>query len=248
MPLLPKFNALFIHAPRTSGTYLEDILGLDCQWPDTHLDKLFGRYDDAAGKHFTLQHMTCREILTHGFLPKDEFDRLFKFTMVRNPYSRCAGLYFYWGGAEKWGDYESFLSHLVGLDMDSYDHSAGHVDNTYHFLPQYKYVCDDQGDLLVDFVCRFESRHQDMQTLFGRIGFDAKNVTIKSGKYRGLRRFVWWYQQHARNLIGLRNLMTFLLNVRQKKKDRKYHGMYTDATRLLVRQIYAKDFDLFGYE
>jgi hypothetical protein len=24
--------------------------------------------------------------------------------------------------------------------------------------------------------------------------------------------------------------------------------MYTDATRLLVRQIYAKDFDLFGYE
>ena len=129
MPISPDHNTLFIHITRTGGTNLERILQIRGKsrarlWGQHRLDKI---------AFSALQHLTAQEMLNHKFLSPEDFERLFKFTIVKNPYLRCASLYHYWGGDKRFGRFETFVSHLETLDLDSYDHWAGH--GTGHFPP-----------------------------------------------------------------------------------------------------------------
>ena len=43
-----------------------------------------------------------------------------------------------------------------------------------HFIPQHKFICDDAGKVLVDFVGRVERMQEDYQYLADRLGITAK--------------------------------------------------------------------------
>ncbi len=201
MPLFERFNALFIHIPRTGGTNLENLLSLNAKWPEAAPDELFGPYLH-NNKPFTLQHLTAEEILTNGFLTAEQFSRLFKFSVVRNPYDRCASLYFYWKKANDFDCYEAFLDYLGSLKMNDAEHGVGHSNETYHFLPQYKYLCDAKGKLLVDHVCRFENYQEEVKWLLKSIGcktsrnlFDAEVHAKRAERYLGI------YNKTTRDMV-----------------------------------------------
>ncbi len=246
MPVFPQYNALFIHIPRTSGTSIERTLGLVCRWPELDTDRLFGWYN-SDGKAFALQHLTCTEILAHGFLQEEGLAELFTFTMVRNPYDRCVSLFRYWGGEAKWGSFEAFVRHLQNLNIDDHDHSSGHETRIHHLLPQYRYVFNDSLDLMVDCVCRFEHRQRDLRKVFSQIGFDQESCRPRSSTSYAGRRHLWLYHRCREVIPRLQFFGDFAWRVRQKKKRQRYQQLYDEATRQRVREIYAKDFELFNY-
>lgn len=92
MPIIKDW--IFVHIPRTGGTYIESLFNL--QWEadsdkddnEKNREKLFGLYRH-KGRLFTLQHLTATEI-EQNF---DEHKGCKQFTIVRNPYHRAVSLW-----------------------------------------------------------------------------------------------------------------------------------------------------------
>jgi len=199
MPIFEKYNALFIHIPRTGGTNLERLLQLNCKWPETNIDKLFGVYQKDQ-KHFVLQHLTCQEILTHQLVPRERFDGLFKFTIIRNPYDRCASLYRYW--QKQWESFEDFVRYLDTLDLNSHCCQNGHTHSHYHFLPQYQYIFSESGELLVDAICRFHRYVDDLKAIFHAIGYTAEKEFFDTHKQHMRKAYYFrLYDRTTRELV-----------------------------------------------
>ncbi len=213
-------DILFVHIPRTGGTYIENQLEAYCQtnkkWPKPNLDILFGLHQKDSHHFFTLQHLTAAEIV-------DQFNINIpdkNFAIVRNPYDRAISLFNWWGGSKRFTNFNNFLDTLEKMDLNNYTHEGIITENLnfnyknmtdniheckYHFIPQYKYVCDDNGDKIVNTF-----NFGNMQTL---------------NEYLGINNIHFHFNGRSNNL----KILT------EYQKDRIYN-------------IYRKDFELFGYD
>ena len=247
MPISHKHMALYIHIPRTSGTFIERYLQMHTGWEKPNLDVLFGRY--VTEEHeFMLQHLTCVEILENGFLDKETFNSAYKFSMVRDPFDRGLSLYHYWGGPEKWGSFEGFLKHLQSLDLENMDPAIEHRDERYHLIPQHKYLYGKNGESLVDYICRFETRKPDFAKVLKHINFvpEREDLSQKPGgplRHLALR---YYYAYVFRNPL-YQSMVGLLKRRARKKKLLADEELDNPTTRALVRAIYARDYELLGY-
>ena len=155
----------FIHIPRTSGTYLENLIchkyRIKNNWPQAPLCDLFGLYRKTKNNFFTLQHLTYLEIqdfIHEGLVqPGLEF-----FSVIRNPYDRIISLYRHWGGPARFGNFDLFLSEIEKCKLEQYPHTGiitkrknfTYLNMTevlseckYHFLQQAQYVCDEDYEV-----------------------------------------------------------------------------------------------------
>src|SRR5215469_6624176 len=112
-------NWLFIHIPRTAGNSLQSVLA---PYSEDHLTwgafqdgverfEVQGRY--TGGKHFRLQDYADR-------VRPETFSKLFKFTVVRNPWARAISWFFLplkWistGRPPRWsvGEFQGDIEHM----------------------------------------------------------------------------------------------------------------------------------------
>ena len=63
---------IFIHIPRTGGTYIEKNLckkyKISKIWPDVNLKNLFGLYKIKDKNFITWQHLTIKEMIKYNFI------------------------------------------------------------------------------------------------------------------------------------------------------------------------------------
>ena len=159
-----KFNKdliVFIHIPRTSGTYIENNLSqkYNCKhnWPEPNLDNLFGLYKINDNNYLTLQHLTLNEMIKYNFINKNS-DKQFIFTIIRNPYDRVISLHKEFLTTHSTLDI--FLDDLEKLDLDNYQHNGIITENNnfnyinmttnlkdlkYFVLPQYYYITNNKN-------------------------------------------------------------------------------------------------------
>ena len=111
--------------------------------------------------------------------------------------------------------------------------APGRDDKYRHIMPQTEMLYDSDGNLLVDFVGKFEQLDQDFEKVCKHLGFEdssLSHVNSSDKKSRELRR-------KFRNFIhnnGEANL-------------RIYVDFYDAETREFVSNLYRKDIDNFGY-
>lgn len=166
MPIIPNKKILFIHIPKTGGSYIEWEMRMNY-----HEDYLFSTTDDGIHSnkvHFHLQHMNFQTIVNEKFLEFDYIDSFFKFTFIRNPYTRTLSEYFWRYGLNEF-DSEKFHLFVIDNYMNPVDA---------HFLPQSFYF-----DIEYDFVGKFESLKDDLQSLYNilnieySISDDRRNIS-----------------------------------------------------------------------
>jgi hypothetical protein len=100
-------------------------------------------------------------------------------------------------------------------------------------MPQTQMVCSEDGQLLVDFVGKFEQLQQDFEHVCAQLGIEKSklpHVNSSDKKSRELRR-------KFKNFIH-RNDETEL---------RSYVDFYDDETRDLVARMYQSDIEMFNY-
>jgi hypothetical protein len=114
--------------------------------------KLFPVEALAAAGH---GHLTCRQV--QPFLP-GVFDRCFKFCTVRNPYDRFMS-YCHFVNRENQRMRRAPLETMKRIICD--EETRRHI----LFRPQSEFVVDEDGQLLIDYVCRFEA----LQMHFDRV-------------------------------------------------------------------------------
>jgi hypothetical protein len=226
-----QYRCVFVHIPKTAGMSIEqvfvDLMGLT--WK-TRAPLLLGRNEDPRRGPPKLEHLRAREYLACGHLTAAQLESYFKFSFVRNPWDRIVSEYKYRGYPVK-VDFKTYLfKHLP---------PPGWSDAYSHVMPQYDFLHDEAGKLLVDFVGKYETLQAGFDTVCARLGIPPTrlpwvNRSLEKGRLttlralrKQLRRALWsWERKHT---FG------------------HYTEYYDDESRDLVACLYHKDIEAFGY-
>jgi hypothetical protein len=187
-----KSGCLFIHIPKCAGTSIRESLQIP------------------RGGHATLIDYQLR-------LPPEDFERVFKFTFVRNPWDRLASAFFFLKNQDMKSNQKWAKKHLSAYDdFDSFVRQWVTTENIWsysHFRPQYYFVSVEGRRAAVDFIGFYENIPADFSLLCERMKSQA---TL-----------------HEEN--------------RNSRRAKDYRDYYTDETRRIVGEVYAEDIRVFGY-
>jgi len=221
-----QFNCLFVHIPKTGGQSIEqffmDRLNLD--WNSDREALCLQANDDRSRGTEKLAHLSASEYVEQGYLSREEFSGFFKFSFVRNPWDRILSEYRY----RNYLHHRSFRDFVLNKIPE-----PGWGDMYRHVMPQYDMLYDRQGNLLVDFVGRFESLQQDFDRVCRHLEITGSQLPHRNKsdkKSRGLKRKI-------RNFV-FRN---------GENQCRDLADFYDDDTRAAVARYYRKDIEMFGY-
>jgi hypothetical protein len=148
-----RHGAVFVHVPKTAGTSIYRIFGMP-QTVETHCTALGYRSSNRA-----------------------LWDRAFRFTFVRNPWDRIVSAYHYlkfnrealddaYWAARALAPFEDFASFVDALADRPFRRKTLMWR---HFTPQWYFLSDFRGRLMVDDIARFENFDDEVARLAGRL-------------------------------------------------------------------------------
>lgn len=226
-----QYRCVFVHIPKTAGMSIEqvfvDLVGLT--WK-TRAPLLLGRNEDPRRGPPKLEHLRAGEYLACGHLTAAQLESYFKFSFVRNPWDRIVSEYKYRGYPVKI-DFKTYLfKHLP---------PPGWTDTYSHVMPQYDFLHDEAGRLLVDFVGKYETLQAGFDTVCARLGIPPTGLPWVNRSLEKAR---------LTNLRELRKRLRRALWSRERKHTfGHYTEYYDDESRDFVARLYGKDIGAFGY-
>ncbi|MCK4530856.1 MAG: sulfotransferase family 2 domain-containing protein [Candidatus Marinimicrobia bacterium] len=180
-------KALFMHIPKTGGISLYKAI----------------RHPDVRIKGHFIQnpfHRYLKDTLpSYKNIP-------YVFTFVRNPWDRLVSAFFYLneGGrnlsdkadSRKYlrkyqGDFETFIKEGI---------TEGKALKQLHLKPQSVWVCDDEGNLLVDYIGRFESLQEDLDRISKEIGIPFKPLAHTNSSLH--KHYQDYYTEETRAIVA----------------------------------------------
>jgi len=191
-------NCLFIHIPKTGGVSVSKTL-----------------FGNLAGGHDSAKHYQC------AFNKKD-YEAMFKFTFVRNPWDRLYSAYKFlisggmnqkdrdWAkkNLSKFRDFNDFVINGIGKGMPL---------DYIHLLPQVHFInLPHSRRFQVDFIGLYENIDADFKTICKR--------------------------------SGLPQIQLPHLNKTKKKGEGGYIEAYNQKSIEIVEELYRRDIEAFGYD
>jgi chondroitin 4-sulfotransferase 11 len=131
---------------------------------------------------------------------------LFAFAFVRNPWDRLVSAFFYLARGGKQAadlrDRERYIG-SCGEDFEAFVHgplAGGEPLEQLHFRPQHLWISDDEGNLVTNFVGRFESLQADLDTVCRQCGLWRKRLGFqKRGEHAPYRDY---YDAPMRDIVA----------------------------------------------
>ncbi|HKJ76033.1 MAG TPA: sulfotransferase family 2 domain-containing protein [Gammaproteobacteria bacterium] len=171
MLLSNRYNFLFVHIAKTGGTSVRAALQR-LRWRDP---MYLPQFICSRLSHWTGHRIGgkfprhARIIAAKEMLPEEFFNRLFKFAFVRNPWDLQVSSYHHIRRErphlmEGIDDFPSFIR----WKLDPERPYQFHIDTSIQL--QWDYLRDLEGNLLVDFVGRYENLEADFREIARRIG------------------------------------------------------------------------------
>ena len=157
-PILSLFlekKCVFFHIPKTAGISISNSLFGDVKWGHRSV----GFYKSHYGEKV--------------------FNSLYKFCFVRNPYDRLFSAYTFLkeGGInnqdlefsnsylQEFASFDEFV--LKGLEKEE-------IMNWVHFKPQYTFVCDENDNIVMDFVGKMENLNADFNAVCKHLNIESE--------------------------------------------------------------------------
>lgn len=194
-----EFRAVFIHIPKTGGTSVET-------------SRLFRQTISGKAPY---GHATANRM--QKSYPR-EFADYFKFTVVRNPYTRLISAYNYLakGGGNAY-DREMFEQHMQlpenEINQFCQQKLSSSIGRVIHLRPQYQYLYSPLGKLLIEHIYAQENLDESLTRMFPE-QFDLE-----------------WEQKQLR-----------------KGASVDYRNLLDPASIELIQSVYAADFTCLGYD
>lgn len=180
---------LFIHIPKTGGTALALALEARAMKDDIMLGdtpkarRRRRRLRDVKTAGRLWKHATRRDIA--GLLPEDRIDRLFAFTLVRNPWDRAVS-YYHWLRSQSFDHLSVGLSKRLSF-VDFVQHPQ--ILAGFRATPAGWYMRRADGSEQCDAYIRIEHFATDAAPLFDHLGFQFDlprvNASARDADYRG---------------------------------------------------------------
>ena len=208
-----EHECIFVHIPKTGGTSIENMIWTQSERNVRHLCQ--GLVDSFNNKYQSggLQHLLSWQIREE--IGVEFFDKCFKFSVVRNPWDKAVSQYEYMKERE---DLRDFIGMKRNEEFRTYREliqTKTHVQ----WEHQYRFVFDENGEQLVDYLGRFENFNEEVEFIMTRLGLD-------------------------RGMFGFKRKIPHA-----KKSNRRHVSSYYDKESFeMVREYYKMDVELFNYE
>ncbi|EIU7473183.1 sulfotransferase family 2 domain-containing protein [Campylobacter coli] len=166
-----KYKCIFIHVPKVAGSSIERVIYQTDKWLVGHVKASdYTKFD------------------------KDKFDSYFSFGFVRNPYDRFVSAYHYLKNDSpdpcdiKWGRLHinnlTFEEFILSLQDEEFKEE---ILSKNHFSFQYKYLCDKNMNILVNFIGKFEKLDNDFKKILNILRRKDSLVHINKSKHLNYR-------------------------------------------------------------
>jgi hypothetical protein len=169
-----KHKFIFVHIPKTGGTSVDSILSkISRNWNSKH--HLIEKYRKLADKK-------------HGF------ENYFKFTIVRNPWDRLLSNYFYRKKGNRVQDL-SFKKWITNSQDGNYS-----FENCLSRHTQLDWISDENEEVVVDFIGRFENLQEDFDIICDKIGIPQQQLPHKKkGKHKS---YIEYYNDKMKQIVA----------------------------------------------
>ena len=211
MAYCPNQNILFIHIPKCAGKSFEVASGvitkqesIKYNWRNNlnrlskfllsrtadkkALQRLWGTYDISL----SLQHVTYAEIELLGLLDTFKLKKAIKVAIIRNPYDRAVSLYHH--HKEKSETFLEFLNRFFTPDSKNHNFLA-------HKRNQLDFIRDKKGNIILDFVIRFENLNQDFKDFSEYYELNLSELP-HIGKNKGRKTYQEYYCKVSKEIVA----------------------------------------------
>jgi len=180
MLISDQHKFIFVHVSKAAGSSIYKTLEPFANHKDKSiLNKVLSKTGIRRNHQtrYFAQHAYISE--AQKYIPEQEFNKLFKFGFVRNPYDWIVSMY-------------SFLQQAT-----DHRHNQMILDMTFsefvdfeikrNLRHQHLFLCDKQGELVVDFVGRFEQLENNFKTITDRLNLDVRLPHVNASKRKDYR-------------------------------------------------------------
>lgn len=242
-----KDKYLFIHIPRTGGTSIEDYLYLNTSAASELPQDVAIRQDLLRYQHIHVA--VVREILLEKNVDLADF---FKFTFIRNPWERLVSFYYYdhytnikIGKERNINNFRDYVRHKISkkpFNILPYKTPYKRSELLYgtmgsiplrakcRGLTDNFWIFDDNDNMLMDFVGRFENLQNDFDIVCDKL--KIPRGTLKKLRACGDDDSCPWHKERGISI----------------PKYEHYTKYYDDETLEIVNCLVQKDADYFGYK
>jgi len=199
MSISQQYQTIFIHIPKTAG---ESITSVFAQH-----EKL----SNIVGKHSTA-------IEVRNIIGQELFSTYFSFSFIRNPWDQVVSFYNHLRKPLYLPAYENKCLHPVNACKAALNSSFKEwVIEVYqnkqvqdemfrekfpidHFKPQYKWICDEEDRIIIDYVGKYENLEKDLEAIGSIIHFDFKHISHQNKSLRCS--YTDYYDTETRDIIA----------------------------------------------
>lgn len=178
---LQYHKCIFVHIPKNAG-----------------LSVSYALFGNTGGSHRKIKDY--QELFS-----RRAFIKYYKFTFVRNPWDRLVSTYFFLkegGVTEKdriWSEdhlssYKDFKT-FVKLWLNEEN-----ISNSLHFQKQCDFLQDNQGNLSIDFIGRFENIEADFKTITNEL--NIKRNLRKTNSSKRKQNYREYYDEETKNIVS----------------------------------------------
>lgn len=174
-----QHNALFIHIPRTGGLSISST-------------GIFGKY---------IGHVTLDKLQR---LYPANWNIIYKFAFVRNPWDRTVSVYHYLKQIEKsdtWYTHNlKYKNICTSITFDEFCRRIPEFKDEIHLLPQTHWILDKKGELGCNFIGRFENLQADFNKILKNVKISQRQLPKKNSSVH--RNYREYYTPETKNIIG----------------------------------------------
>lgn len=166
---------VFIHINKTAGTSIGRAIGLPVK-----------------------DHLMATEVIAR--IGIDEWQRAYKFTVVRNPWDKVVSHYEYRRRKDKTGiaandiPFSDWVSMTYGPDKNPL-----YYNNPRSFQPQVEWLKDLDGRITMDHIIRFESINEGFAHVREAVGLDAELPHLNASRRAGYHAY---YDDDTRAIVA----------------------------------------------
>ena len=182
-----ELKCIFIHIPKCGGSSIERAL-----WPrpeDRNEANLYwGFISKYHNKYQTggLQHLLASQVREEG--GAEIFERFYKFAFVRNPWDRIVSQFVY---MQQRPDLMDYIGMSLRTEFKTYLELIQKKEHV-QWMPQHKFLLDENGTLLVDQIGRLESFKADFSSILASLKLD-KSMQIQHANRTDRKPIVEYY-------------------------------------------------------